>query len=251
MLLKIFSYNIHGLPIISDSWCTPIAEWFNGTDYDFICLQEVFTQRRVEMVTKSLEANGYTVLKPNDFKKRKNLFSSGLITAVKKDSWSVISETFVDYTASAGVELFANKGFHSIRVRHTSDVDFTINLINTHMQSDNPTNYFAGCIDTNPIRRLQALQIYEFIKSGGVERHFLVGDLNSESETHTSFLYLTGQKNGIKKHTFPETGEDLDHVAILPNFWLPYTLPVIKTISVLTKLKWSDHWPIHVSVNLK
>jgi exonuclease III len=250
MLVKIFSYNIHGLPYISDSWCEPLAEWFTDTDYDFICLQEVFTQKRIDILTKSLNKNGYTVLKPNDFKERRNLLSSGLITAIKNNTWDIISDIFIAYNDSVGAELLANKGFHIVTVKHKKKNE-TIILINTHMQSDNPTTYFAGCLDTRPIRRNQAQQIYEYLNKTPKYRHFLVGDLNSEKEAHDEFLYLTGQKNGIMKHTFPSTGEDLDHVAILPKFWNSIAKPIIKEISVLSKLNWSDHWPIHIVIYVK
>ena len=250
MLLKFFSYNIHGLPFISDSWCEPLAEWFTDTDYDFICLQEVFTQKRIDILTTSLNKNGYTVLKPNDFKERKNLLSSGLITAIKNTSWDIVSDTFIRYNESAGAELLANKWFHSIIVKHKKLGESVI-LINTHMQSDNPTTYFVGCLDTRPIRNKQTQQIYDYLNSESKYRHFLVGDLNSEKEAHDELLYLTGPKNGIMKHTFFSTGEDLDHVAILPKFWNSYTMPTVKEIMVLTKLNWSDHWPIHMITDVK
>jgi len=79
-------------------------------------------------------------------------------------------------------------------------------------------------------------------------RHFLVGDLNSEMESHNEILHLTGANNGIQKHTFQVTGEDLDHVAILPKFWFSFIPPIVKEVSVLTNLNWSDHWPIHVLI---
>jgi len=248
MILKIFSYNIHGLPYISESWTAGLAHWFDNTNYDFVCLQEVFTQGRIDLLTTSLKNNGYTILKPNDFNNTRNLLSSGLLTGIKTDTWSILSDSFVLFNDSTGVEFIANKGFHSIELEHKVSKERLI-IINTHMQSDNPTNFFSGCLDTRPIRKKQAQQICEYLKDFRI-RSFLIGDLNSETEAHEDFFYLTGPKSGIMKHTFPETGEDLDHVAILPKFWLDFTLPVVKELSVFTQINWSDHWPIYVVVTL-
>jgi exonuclease III len=245
MLLKIFSYNIHGLPIISEDWAKPLALWFNDTDYDIICLQEVFTQGRVEILTSSLKKNGYTVLNPNDSKNNHNLFSSGLLTGIKTNIWSVVSDHFITFNLASGVDFFANKGFHCIELEHRVSNEHII-IINTHMQSDNPTNFFTGCVDTKPIRHSQAQQLCDYLGTNQHIRHFLVGDLNSEIESHEDMLYLTGPISGIMKHTFPETGEDLDHVAILPKIWSEFSKPIVKEVGVLTKLNWSDHWPIHV-----
>lgn len=249
MLLKIFSYNVFGLPFMSDSWAYPLATWFDGVDYDFICLQEVFTQGRVDILSKALINNGYTVLKPNDFKERKNLVSSGLLTGIKNSVWTVVSDTFITYNESVGAELLANKGFHSIELLHKK-TGASLLIINTHMQSDNPTNYFGGCMDTKPIRKAQAQQIYDYLLAAKSIRHILVGDLNSELESHEAIKHLTGPVGGISKNTFPSTGEDLDHVAILPKFWSKYSAPIVRNVIVLMKLSWSDHWPIFVELNL-
>jgi endonuclease/exonuclease/phosphatase family metal-dependent hydrolase len=250
MELKIFSYNVYGLPFMSDSWAYPLATWFSDIDYDFICLQEVFTQGRVDILTKSLVENGYTVLKPNDFKERTNLISSGLLTGVKNSNWIIVSDTFITYKESAGAELVANKGFHCIELVNKK-TGLPLMIMNTHMQSDNPTNYFGGCLDTKPIRRSQAQQIYDYVSAWKPMRHVLIGDLNSEVESHEEIKHLTGATAGISKHTFPSTGEDLDHVAILPKFWSKFLAPIVKNVMVLVKLKWSDHWPIHVELLLK
>ena len=250
MNIKIFSYNVYGLPFMPDSWAYPLATWFDGSDYDFICLQEVFTQGRVDVLTKSLIKNGYTVIKPNDFKDRKNLLSSGLLTGIKNSSWKIVSDTFITYNESVGAELLANKGFHCIELENKI-TGLPLLIINTHMQSDNPTTYFGGCMDTKPIRKSQAQQIYDFLSSWKPMQHVLIGDLNCEIEAHEEIKHLTGANAGISKHTFPSTGEDLDHVAILPKFWSKFVAPIVKNVMVLVKLKWSDHWPIHVELLLK
>jgi exonuclease III len=250
MLLKIFSYNVYGLPFMSDIWANPLADWFNGIDYDFICLQEVFTQGRIEILSKSLIKNGYNVLKPNDFKDHKNLLGSGLLTGINNSKWNIISDTFITYNESVGAELLANKGFHCIELQHKIN-QLPLLIINTHMQSDNPTTYFGGCLDTRPIRNSQAQQIYDFVSSYKNIRHILIGDLNSEIEPHDEIKYLTGATAGISKHTFPSTGEDLDHIAILPKFWSKFLKPITQKVIVLMKLSWSDHWPIYIELFLK
>ena len=247
MLLKIFSYNIHGLPFLPDLWTAPLEVWFQNTDYDFICLQEVFTVGRVEMLSKRLVKEGYIVCKPDDFAAKQNLLGSGLLTAVKSDTWSISSDGFIPFNECIGAENLANKGIQWLLLQHKK-TDQQLILINTHMQADNPINYFAGCLDTRPTRRNQVCQLLEFIKSVSAIKHFIVGDLNSETEPHEEMKYLTGGENGIVKHTFEPTGEDLDHVAVFPKFWK--SLPIVKELSVLVNLWWSDHWPIHVVISL-
>jgi endonuclease/exonuclease/phosphatase family metal-dependent hydrolase len=247
MLVKIFSYNIHGLPFLPDSWTEPLYEWFNGCDHDFVCIQEAFTPARIEGITKSLEANGYTVLKPNDFAIRKNLMGSGLVTAVHSKRWTVRDEGFTAYDQCAGAEHLTNKGFHWLTLKSRKDGSDLI-IVNTHMQADHPFNYFAGCMDTRPIRKHQMEQILAFLKGAPPHRSLLIGDLNSEEESHENIKYLTGLNAGFRKHTFEPTGEDLDHVAIVPEIWQHYLQPLVREISVLSRLWWSDHWPLHVTL---
>jgi exonuclease III len=247
--MKIFSYNVYGLPFNSDSLAVPLADWFEGCDYDFICLQEVFTTGRIDVLTKALVKNGYAVLKPDDFKARTNLLGSGLLTGIKKRTWKIKSDTFVQFNSSVGAECLANKGFHCIEIEHKT-TKLPLHLINTHMQSDNPTTYIFGCIDTKPIRHSQTQQLYDHLAKYKNVRSLIVGDLNCEIESHDKIKHLTGQMNGILKHTFMATGEDLDHVAIIPEFWKRFKIPIVRNVSVLTKLSWSDHWPIHVELDL-
>ena len=94
MLLKIFSYNIHGLPFIPDFYSENLAAWFHKSDYDIIALQEVFSNGRKEILTKSLEENGYIVFKPNNLLQKENLLDSGLLTAFKKSIFEHISDGF-------------------------------------------------------------------------------------------------------------------------------------------------------------
>lgn len=248
MDIKIFSYNIRGLPFFPDSWTEPLGTWFMDCDYDMICLQEVFTQGRINTMRTSLEKEGYIVLKPNDFAEHANILGSGLITAVKAKTWNVIKEGFTQFTDFTGAENLANKGFHWLLIEHKSLKVQTI-IINTHMQADHPCNYFSGCIDTRPIRRKQMTQIIDFLNSVSNIKHLIIGDINSELEPHEDIQYLTGISGGLTKHTFEPTGEDLDHIAIIPKIWGDKR-PILKDISVLTKLWWSDHWPLHVVLRL-
>jgi exonuclease III len=244
MKLNIFSYNIHGLPFLPDKWSEPLADWFHKTDYDFVCLQEVFTPGRVDNLTNGLVKNGYTVFKPNDFAKRKNLLSSGLITAISNARWTLLSEGFETYETCAGAEHLANKGFHWLLLKHKLTGENFI-IVNTHLQADHPFNYFAGCMDTRPIRRAQVEQILKQLHEMPKYRSLIIGDINSNHEPHDEMTYFTGTKNGFRKHTF-EDGEDLDHVAFIPALWRNFNVPQVKSVAVLSNLWWSDHWPIHV-----
>lgn len=249
MRVKIFSYNIRGLPFLPDSWTEPLYDWFKGSnEYDFICIQEAFTPARIEGLTKSLSANGYTVLKPNDFANRKNLLGSGLVTAIRADTWRVLKDGFVRYQECIGAENLANKGFHWLELENVKDGSNLI-IINTHLQADNPFNWFVGCRDTRPTRRKQMEQILKYLHNAPSYRSLIIGDLNAEVESHENIRYLTGKVNGFNKHTFEPTGEDLDHVAIATELWYGIEEPKVNEISVLSRLWWSDHWPLHVCIS--
>jgi exonuclease III len=246
MRLNIFSYNVMGVPWFPDQWTEPLGIWIKDCIYDFVCLQEVFTLGRVNMVTKALEGEGYKIYRPNDFASS-NILNSGLITAIKTSHWTLINDGFTKFNESIGAENLANKGFHWLLLKHKSGLDFL--LINTHMQADHPLHYFAGCTDTRPTRRKQVIQILDFLKDKKELKHLIVGDLNAEKEAHEDLIYLTGSKNNIQKHTFWPTGEDLDHIAFVPNIYNG-SIPTVLRVSVLERLWWSDHWPIDVCVSV-
>lgn len=243
MNLKIFTYNVRGLPFISDKWLNPLVTWFSSdsNEYDFICLQEVFTPEKVAMLRPTLESN-YAVYEPTTSTRP---FNSGLITAIKR-SWQVLKEEFISFNLTAGAELLADKGFHAFHLKHATGYELV--LINTHMQSDNFTNYFALCYNSAAVRNSQAAQIYTYLR--GAKPHLIVGDINSEVEPHEDMVYLTGVSHGIKKHTFIPTGEDLDHIVIVPKFYGTHKLPSVKDIRILNKLKCSDHWALDILVNI-
>ena len=240
MKLNIFSYNIHGLPIIADSWIQPLATWFTDCcQYDFICLQEVFTADKALTLSSPLEKNDYALYGPVTSLKPLN---SGLLTGIKR-SWQVLKEEFVSFNNTAGIELIANKGFHAFHLKHTVSGSELV-LINVHMQSDNWSNYG---FDTRAIRKTQAEQICNYVRSFAVP-NLIVGDINSEVEPHENFVFLTGPIHGIKKHTYIPTGEDLDHVVTVPD---KSSTVKLRELTVLHKLKCSDHWAMHVVLSVE
>ena len=244
MLVKILSYNIHGLPFLSENYITPFIRWLNNYDSDFICLQEVFSKGRINILTSTLTKNGFSVIKPDDTINT-NILSSGLLTAYKTDRWIKQEEGFNNFINQVGLECLTNKGFHWLKFKHIA-LDKHIILINTHLQANNPVNYLFGCIDAGPVRQKQVIQIIDLFKNR--ENVFIVGDINSENSPNDEIKYLTGSKYNIKKHTFPLTGEDLDHVAILSKTWV--TEPIILSLSVLSRISCSDHWPLEVLLNV-
>jgi hypothetical protein len=112
------------------------------------------------------------------------------------------------------------------------------------MQSDHWSNYG---FDTVLIRKLQAGQICDYLRAFGLP-NLIVGDINSEESPHGDFVYLTGQAHGIKKHTYIPSGEDLDHVVIVPTVNRLHCQ--VRELTVLNKLKCSDHWAIHVVLSI-
>ncbi len=208
----ILTYNIHGLP-----WCRnnneDILGWLAHQEFPLICLQEVFTTQGRIQYGKTLSAVGYDVLIPHD--EGVSMFSSGLLTAVQHTSYRIIGTFFRPYLIYNYSDRFANKGFFGVHLedRRTAKRFY---IINTHTQSDWEASIIFGKADTTAIRFKQAEQILEHCKELR-DPVLVVGDLNQENSLHPYLRSLHPITDlPLKKATFFQTGEDLDHIGWLP-----------------------------------
>ena len=216
MKIQIMTFNIHGLPWVRCP-IEKIAAWVGEKQIPILCFQEVFTASGRSKLKRILERHGYTVVIPRDDDVAP--LSSGLLTAVHRDSYSILSDCFISFMHYRNAEGLANKGFHSLFLRETTTPYRRIYVVNTHTQSDEEILWITPKSAKDRIRFPQAEQILGHFE--GVKTPVLVvGDFNQESSLHPFLRSLRPSSTmPIRKATFFRTGEDLDHIAWMPIQW--------------------------------
>jgi hypothetical protein len=255
MKLRIVSYNTHGLPW-SNQKPHEISDWCLQQDPDVVCLQEVFLQQMQDLYSSLFSRAGFIVIVPRD--KGFSFFPSGLLCLVKMTRFQVLSHRFEPFLSHDFVEIGANKGFQLL-VLQSKVTGRLVSLINTHMQSTTVMTVFESKAGIQRILREQFDQMVNAFPApceySVKTPTFVVGDFNCEASPHTDvrFFYPAAP---LRKSTFPETGEDLDHIAWMPLQWtlpgqpwcsMDVTGPKILSYTV-TPLPYSDHYPILVDL---
>jgi endonuclease/exonuclease/phosphatase family metal-dependent hydrolase len=239
-MLSVLTYNVKGLPWCKD-YIEDIAVFISTVPADIVCLQEVFTERARNFYKMFLEAIGYTVLLPNDSDVA--LLPSGLVTAFKTAKFTLVDKVFCPFLENHNFEWFAMKGFHVLHLERRVD-GRRFYLTNTHTQSDTLNSIF-GRRSVRGVRQRQVDQLVRHFK-GLLGTVVVVGDLNCEVEPADGLRFLHPPGIGpLKKRTFFDTGEDLDHCACL----LDRPMPKIGAVRVFSE-KWSDHAAVLFSVHL-
>ena len=230
-----------------------MLEWIVSKRIPILCFQEVFTESGRNKIKTYLEQYGYNVRIPRD--DCHGLLNSGLVTAVACDSYTILSDIFQPFMVYHNTDGFANKGFHSLRLHNSTG---TVHLVNTHTQSDEELIRWTTKSYRNGIRYAQAEQILAY-HEGVKDPVLVVGDLNQESSLHPYLRSLHPTSTyPIKKATFFQTGEDLDHIAWMPVQWSrslgcgfcgDYG-PALTYCRVHT-VTWSDHAPVEMKLLLR
>jgi endonuclease/exonuclease/phosphatase family metal-dependent hydrolase len=178
------------------------------------------------------------------------LVTSGLLTAWLTSRFDTVSECFYPYLSYHNVEIFANKGFYAVTMRERISKRAVV-IANTHMQSDTEIKWIVGTRVTATVRRAQHQQILDRLT--GTDPVLIVGDMNAERSPHSHVRYMNLiDDSRMKKATFYETGEDLDHVAWLPIQWARPNCPFCDFVRRGPQLRscqvyqvpWSDHAPV-------
>lgn len=262
MQLHAITYNIHGLPW-SNTNLEQILSWMLELRVPLLCFQEVFTAHARRRIQERLERQGYRVLLPMD--EGVSLFPSGLVTAVRLDTYTVLGASFQPFLSYHNAEIFANKGFHRVTLRDRAS-NILFHILNTHTQSDEEVLWWSPYAHKKAIRRKQAEQIIEYCKEYR-EPVLVMGDFNQESSLHPNLrtLHPTSPLPSLplKKATFFRTGEDLDHVAWMPLQWYNGDKdkdnicgfcgrygPLLEFCKVHSEA-WSDHAAVEMKVNIR
>lgn len=253
MEVNLLTYNTHGLPW-SRNTTKEICAWISAKQPHIVCLQEVFTVRARKYYVKMLNHAGYTVLTPDD--EGVTLLPSGLLTAFLRANYDMISSVFCPYIHYHNVEIYANKGFHLLRLQQRNGLPIII--INTHTQSETEAKWIFGKKSIDAIRFQQIQQILDFVQC--IKTPVLVcGDLNCEHSPHSELRFLTPlHQNLFKKATFYSSGEDIDHVGWLLRQYARegcHTCdverygPVLKGCQIY-QLPYSDHAPVEYDISI-
>lgn len=118
-----------------------IAEFAAHEKIDIISLQEVWEDRHADTIASELQARGYVIFRPKaGANTPKAMFESGLLVAIREEAFKtevIRPETDVKfslYSARAGLEATAKKGFATVPLVHRSSHNPLI-LGVTHMQA--------------------------------------------------------------------------------------------------------------------
>jgi len=251
MKVQILTYNTHGLPWSRDT-SSGIVQWLKTVRPTVICLQEVFVDSVRAYYHDNLVRYGYTVCHPLD--RDVAWLGSGLLIAFLESEFTFVSHCFAPYLAHHNVEIMANKGFFAVKLRDLRGRPVCI--INTHTVSNTIVSALFGDAVIHKIRRKQFQQIVDYV-GNSVFPTLVLGDLNCEHSPHPYVRFLRAC-DITQKHTFPSTGEDLDHIA-----WIPLQYadpgcgycdvdrrgPAFESCSVVP-LPWSDHSPLLAVVRI-
>lgn len=251
MRCRILTYNIHGLPWIRH-YSPEIVAWIGTVKPSIVCLQEVFMDSTRQYFREQLTRIGYTVVLPRD--SGVAMFPSGLLTAFLDSEYSLRTDCFYPFLNYYNVEVFANKGFHMLDLVQKSDRK-RITILNTHTQATTEVSWLFGNTRVDRARSEQMQQIVQCTAHIKVPI-LLVGDLNCERSPHPYIRFL--HMPALKKHTFPSTGEDLDHIGWFP---LQYAMkdcgfcdiekhgPITESCEIVP-LRFSDHYPVVYTVRI-
>jgi endonuclease/exonuclease/phosphatase family metal-dependent hydrolase len=250
LFAHIITYNVHGLP-----WCAnnvkQIAAWLSEIAAPILCLQEVFTAKARQEFLTLLSAAHYEVLIPHD--DDVCWLPSGLLIAVSKQKYEILSSCFAPFLHYHNVEILANKGFFRVHLKDRI-TGRRVHIVNTHTQSDTEAAWIFGRAVTKRIRFRQAEQILAATESLS-DPVLVVGDLNQETSLHGHLRFLhPSTEHPIRKATFFRTGEDLDHIAWLPIQWAPSGCGFCGILGPRLQwtrvhpAPWSDHAPVEAVV---
>ena len=204
MVLRILTYNIHGLPWINCPMKS-ILMWIRWkADPDIICLQELFSKGLQEKVELYAPFLGYRVYNPEHhtcFGKTYMKFHSpsGLCILVKNGIPICDEPYFEAFDDASGVDRLVKKGIFVVSVVYKGK---RFDILNTHFQSDF-TELPCYRLRYDATRMAQELQLAKLCKKYSLP--FILGDFNQ-----SRFTFL--KKFDTEYHvTFPSTFEHLDH----------------------------------------
>ena len=136
-----------------------------------------------------------------------SVFGSGLAVAWRSRDWQLSESRLYPYLQSSGIDMLVTKGWFHVELRQRR-TQRPLRILNTHMQADFDVagEYFRYI--TEPIRIAQAQQLVAVERGLPSVPTLLLGDMNTED---CWFPGTVGWMRATHEHTFPESGQILDH----------------------------------------
>ena len=207
MVLRILTFNIHGLPWINCPMKS-ILMWIRWkANPDIVCLQELFSKGLQEKVEQLAPFLGYKVYNPEHHtcfgKKYMKFHSPSGLCILVKQSLQICDEPYYEpFTEASGVDCLVKKGIFVVSILYKGE---RIDILNTHLQSDF-TEIPCCRLRYDATRMAQELQLANLTKKYSFP--FILGDFNQ-----SRFVFL--KKFDKEYHvTFPSTFEHLDHAVV-------------------------------------
>ena len=227
-VVRVMSYNIKALfPFYNKLRIRAIVDYveslFVENQVDIVCLQEAFELELYDHLYRVARANSLNIVHPSLSRRYYIGENSGLVTISR---YPIVEHDFVRHDTSSGLCGLANKGAHYVKC----SVDGRImNIINTHLQSDNPT--------------IAIRQLARIMDSIACEKSLLVGDMNMDYEImrrNVGDAFCLANTNKIV--TFPEDNAQYDYC--IHDSWCE------TRFAVLSDILHSDHYPVLLTMML-
>lgn len=235
MVLRILSYNIHGLPWIQCPIEAILLWAYVKCRCDILCLQEVFSRKlRNKLVTLAPKYGFSIYFAPAEpcclGKSLLGFFTPcGLCILVKNTIPLIDGPHFQQFYSKGGLDSLVNKGVLSLSILYENK---TIQILNTHFQAD--FNELPCCsVKYHDIRRSQEAQLYHIASK--YEFPLIFGDFN---KNHFQFFERFDDSHQI---TFPSTGEHLDHFLVFRNHICRL---LFRNTTYFSDVLFSDHFPV-------
>ena len=212
--MKIISWNICCLPNFVNLYQNPkcvidnIIETLHYFKADFICLQEMFDNKCIEQIKKSMST--YNII--YDTKGPKSAINSGLMILSK---YPLIDYGFHEFTSKCGEDRLSCKGFMYGVYKYNNE---HIIIYNTHLNNDTPIfNIYSNSAEVIKNELTQMfIHVYKSTKSCN---HIIIsGDFNSEPYFLQGFLntFYATKKLYVEgfsiENTLCEDKKAIDHI---------------------------------------
>lgn len=224
----ICTYNTRCFP-----WTDPAIKEIVGwlvKHSDIVALQEIWCRHAAWAA--AFTAHGWHFLRPAREAHMATVFGSGLAVAWRSRDWQLSESRLYPYLQSSGIDLLVTKGWFHVELRQRR-TQRPLRILNTHMQADFDIagEYFRYI--TEPIRMAQAQQLVAVERGLPSMATLLLGDMNTED---CWFPGTVGWMRATHDHTFPESGQILDHCTT----WSAGP-PCTFVDHAVHPLMWSDH----------
>lgn len=234
-VLRILTYNVHGLPWIQ----CPIeaillwAHW--KCDADILCLQEVFTEKLKQKILRLCPRYNLRAFFPENepacFGRSYLRFGvpCGLCVLVKTSLKVLPGASFQPFLAKGGLDSLVNKGFLALEIEWQG---IAVQIINTHLQADLTE---IPCFQKSYCAVRDAQESQLFLACRGLGFPLVCGDFN---KNRFLFFERFDEDHNI---TFLPTGAHIDHLLLLPQGRLQIKA---KRVFYFNDILLSDHVPV-------